>query len=51
MKDCKATSDGLGIAKVGDEKKLQDLSEWTWDKVHAFPVRQRARRVNGTSAN
>ena len=38
IRDCKATSDGLGIAKVGDERATEQLPEWTWDKVQAFPV-------------
>jgi xanthine dioxygenase len=37
--DCKATDDGMTIAKSGKEKKLEDLPEWTWDKVQALPVR------------
>ena len=38
IRDCKATSDGLGIAKVGDERAPDELPDWTWDKVQAFPV-------------
>ena len=38
IRDCKATSDGLGIAQVGDERSLDELPPWTWDKVQAFPV-------------
>ncbi|KAK8034240.1 sulfonate dioxygenase [Apiospora rasikravindrae] len=38
MLDCKATDDGLTIAKSGQEKRLEDLREWSWDKVHAFPM-------------
>lgn len=37
MRDCKATSDGPGIAKVGNERALDELAPWTWDKVQAFP--------------
>jgi hypothetical protein len=36
--NCKATDDALTIAKVGREKNLSELPEWTWDKVHTFPV-------------
>ncbi|KAE8444568.1 hypothetical protein EG329_014492 [Mollisiaceae sp. DMI_Dod_QoI] len=39
IRNAKATSDGLGIAKVGDETKEDELPPWTWDKVQAFPVR------------
>ncbi|KAK8136158.1 sulfonate dioxygenase [Apiospora sp. TS-2023a] len=35
--NCKATDDGMTIARSGQEKKLEDLPEWSWDKVHAFP--------------
>lgn len=38
MLDCKATDDGMTIAKSGHEKEFGDLAEWSWDKVHAFPV-------------
>jgi hypothetical protein len=38
IRDCKATSDGLGIAKVGDERSSAELPTWTWDNVQAFPV-------------
>lgn len=41
IRDCKATSDGLGISSVGNERAEDDLPPWTWDKVHAFPVRLR----------
>lgn len=37
--DCKATSDGLGIVSPGLERREEELEDWTWDKVHAFPVR------------
>ncbi|KAK7954122.1 sulfonate dioxygenase [Apiospora saccharicola] len=37
MLNCKATDDGMTIARSGQEKKLEDLPEWSWDKVHAFP--------------
>ncbi|KAK8100124.1 sulfonate dioxygenase [Apiospora kogelbergensis] len=39
MLDCKATDDGLTIARPGREKVLEDLPKWSWDNVHAFPVR------------
>ncbi|KAF2635709.1 alpha-ketoglutarate dependent xanthine dioxygenase [Massarina eburnea CBS 473.64] len=38
MLDCKATDDALTIAKVGKEKRLDALPEWSWDKVHMFPM-------------
>ncbi|CAO2650232.1 Nn.00g015240.m01.CDS01 [Neocucurbitaria sp. VM-36] len=38
MLDCKATDDALTIAKVGREKKLEELPDWSWDKVHTFPM-------------
>lgn len=40
IRNAKATSDGLGIAKVGDETNEKDLPPWTWDNVQAFPVYQ-----------
>lgn len=40
IRNAKATSDGLGIARVGDEMNENDLPAWTWDKVQAFPVNQ-----------
>lgn len=40
MLNCKATDDGLTIANKGDERSLEELPEWSWDKVHAFPVRR-----------
>jgi hypothetical protein len=39
IRDCKATNDGLSIASIGREKSLDDLPQWTWDKVHSYPVR------------
>lgn len=39
MLDCKATDDGLTIAKKGGEKSFDELPEWSWDKVQSFPVR------------
>ncbi|KAH7028929.1 alpha-ketoglutarate dependent xanthine dioxygenase [Microdochium trichocladiopsis] len=38
IRDCKATSDGLTIARVGDERALDDLPEWSWDKVQSHPM-------------
>ncbi|KAI1339805.1 alpha-ketoglutarate dependent xanthine dioxygenase [Xylariaceae sp. FL0016] len=38
IRDCKATDDGLTIAKVGKEKNLDELPDWSWDKVHSFPM-------------
>jgi len=40
MKDCKATSDGLTIAKSGREKALTELPPFDEAKVQSFPVRQ-----------
>jgi hypothetical protein len=39
IRDCKATPDGLTIASVGLEKELNELSDFSWDQVHSFPVR------------
>lgn len=38
IRDCKATSDGMSIANKGREKNLSDLQDWSWEKVHSFPV-------------
>lgn len=38
MRDCKATADGLSIAKVGNERAFEDLPPWTWDKVQSHPM-------------
>jgi len=38
MSNCKATSDGLGIADFGNEKSFDELADWTWDKVHSHPM-------------
>ncbi|KAI9733894.1 MAG: hypothetical protein M1834_002549 [Cirrosporium novae-zelandiae] len=38
MRDCKATADGITIVRTGNEKPLDELPEWTWDKVQAFPM-------------
>lgn len=38
IKNCKATSDGLSIAKKGREQAESDLPEFNWSKVHSFPV-------------
>jgi xanthine dioxygenase len=38
MRECKATADGLSIAQPGREKPLSDLSSWTWDKAHSYPM-------------
>lgn len=38
MRNCRATEDGLSIAKVGDERSLDDLLPWTWEKVQSLPV-------------
>jgi hypothetical protein len=38
IRDCKATSDGLGIVSQEKERPLGDLTPWEWEKVHAHPV-------------
>ncbi|KAI6797341.1 hypothetical protein KC363_g6663 [Hortaea werneckii] len=38
IKDCKATADGLSIAKRGREKAEDELPHFEWDKVHEFPM-------------
>ncbi|RMZ25798.1 hypothetical protein D0859_10151 [Hortaea werneckii] len=38
IKDCKATADGLSIAKRGREKTEDELPDFEWDKVHEFPM-------------
>ncbi|KAI7082555.1 hypothetical protein KC356_g8289 [Hortaea werneckii] len=38
IKDCKATADGLSIAKRGREKAEDELPDFEWDKVHEFPM-------------
>ncbi|KAI7472393.1 hypothetical protein KC351_g11650 [Hortaea werneckii] len=38
IKDCKATADGLSIAKRGREKTEDELPGFEWDKVHEFPM-------------
>ena len=38
MKDCKATSDGLTIAKSGREKAVAELPPFDAAKVQSFPV-------------
>lgn len=38
MLNCKATDDGLTIDRSGKEKNIDELPDWTWDKVHAYPV-------------
>ncbi|KAM0709082.1 hypothetical protein Q7P35_003118 [Cladosporium inversicolor] len=39
IKDCKATADGLSIARVGREKAESDLPVFEPEKVHSFPLR------------
>ena len=39
IRDCKATSDGLGIVDQGKERAFDDLNPWEWQKVHRHPVR------------
>ncbi|CAK4032189.1 alpha-ketoglutarate dependent xanthine dioxygenase [Lecanosticta acicola] len=38
MKDCKATDDGLTIARPGREKAENELTPFEWEKVHAYPM-------------
>ncbi|RDW91643.1 alpha-ketoglutarate dependent xanthine dioxygenase-2 [Coleophoma crateriformis] len=38
IRDCKASADGLTIQSKGREKKLDELAEWTWEKVQSFPM-------------
>ncbi|KAH9906293.1 alpha-ketoglutarate dependent xanthine dioxygenase [Xylariomycetidae sp. FL2044] len=38
IRDCKATDDALTIAKVGREKNLDELPDWSWDQVHSYPM-------------
>ncbi|KAL3472726.1 alpha-ketoglutarate dependent xanthine dioxygenase [Aspergillus californicus] len=38
IRDCKASNDGLTIASVGLEKGERELQDWTWDRVHSFPM-------------
>jgi alpha-ketoglutarate-dependent taurine dioxygenase len=38
IKNCKATDDGLSIARVGREKAESDLPPFEREKVHSFPV-------------
>jgi hypothetical protein len=38
IQNCKATSDGLSIPVVGDEKAGASLTPWDPDKVQALPV-------------
>ncbi|RDW81910.1 hypothetical protein BP6252_03022 [Coleophoma cylindrospora] len=38
IRNCKATSDGITIAKVGNERALDELPEWTEEHVQAHPM-------------
>lgn len=38
IRNCKATNDGFGIAGVGQEMPMTEMTPFEWDKVHAFPV-------------
>ena len=38
IQNCKATSDGLSVASVGNEKAEDELTPWDPDKVQALPV-------------
>ena len=35
---CRATSDGLTIAQEGKERALEELPEWSEDKIKTFPL-------------
>lgn len=38
MGNCKATADGMSIAKKGREKDLRNLQDWSCKNVQSFPV-------------
>ncbi|WYZ35462.1 hypothetical protein EsH8_X_000109 [Colletotrichum jinshuiense] len=38
IRQCKATEDGLSIASMGNEVPIEQLSEWSWDKVAEHPM-------------
>jgi hypothetical protein len=38
IQNCKATSDGLSIPVVGNEKPASELTAWELEKVQALPV-------------
>jgi xanthine dioxygenase len=38
IRQCKATEDGLSIPCTGKEIPIDELSDWSWDKVAEHPV-------------
>ncbi|RDW75729.1 alpha-ketoglutarate dependent xanthine dioxygenase-3 [Coleophoma crateriformis] len=38
IRHCKSTEDGLSIPTLGRETALENLSEWSWDKVAEYPM-------------
>ena len=38
IRNCKASADGLTIESLGREKAFNELLEWNWEEVQAFPV-------------
>lgn len=38
IRHCKSSEDGLTIPTMGKEVPLDELSEWSWDKVAEHPV-------------
>lgn len=38
IRHCKASEDGLTIPTMGREVPIENLSEWSWDKVAEHPV-------------
>lgn len=50
IKDCKATADGLSIARVGREKAESALPAFEREKVHSFPVSHLRKRPTLSSS-
>ncbi|TVY44184.1 putative dioxygenase [Lachnellula subtilissima] len=38
IRNCKASADGLTIESLGQEKPFNELLEWNWEEVQAFPM-------------
>lgn len=38
IRQCKASEDGLTIPTMGKEVPIDQLSDWSWDKVAEHPV-------------
>ncbi|TVY28774.1 putative dioxygenase [Lachnellula hyalina] len=38
IRNCKASADGLTIESLGREKAFNELLEWNWEEVQAFPM-------------